>query len=351
MKKRALIFGITGQDGSYLADLLIKKKYKVIGVKRRSSSFNTKRIDHLLFTNNILKLKNNFEIVYGDLTDSSNILRIIKNANPHEIYNLGAQSHVRTSFDIPEFTANVDAIGSLRILESIRVLNLQNKTKYYQASTSEIFGNTEIPQNEKTTFRPRSPYAIAKLYSYWTTINFREAYNIFAVNGILFNHESPRRGENFVSRKITKAVCEIYKGKRNFFTLGNLNSKRDWGHAKDYVESMWKMMQAKRPSDYVIATGKSYSVKNFVEEAFKYIGIEIRWKGKGIKEFGYDKITKKILVKIDPKYFRPTEINELRGDYSKAKKELKWKPKINFKNLVKEMMINDMEEDSSKEIN
>ena len=351
MKKRALIFGITGQDGSYLADLLIKKKYKVIGVKRRSSSFNTKRIDHLLFTNDILKLKNNFEIVYGDLTDSSNILRIIKNANPHEIYNLGAQSHVRTSFDIPEFTANVDAIGSLRILESIRVLNLQNKTKYYQASTSEIFGNTKIPQNEKTPFRPRSPYAIAKLYSYWTTINFREAYNIFAVNGILFNHESPRRGENFVSRKITKAICEIHKGKRNFFTLGNLNSKRDWGHAKDYVESMWKMMQAKRPSDYVIATGKSYSVKNFVEEAFKYIGIEIRWKGKGIKEFGYDKITKKILVKIDPKYFRPTEINELRGDYSKAKKELKWKPKINFKNLVREMMINDMEEDSSKENN
>lgn len=346
MKKRALIFGITGQDGSYLADLLIKKNYNVIGVKRRSSSFNTERIDHLIFKNNILKLKNNFEIVYGDLTDSSNILRIIKDANPHEIYNLGAQSHVRTSFDIPEFTANVDAIGSLRILESIRVLNLQNKTKYYQASTSEIFGNTKIPQNEKTPFRPRSPYAIAKLYSYWTTINFREAYNIFAVNGILFNHESPRRGENFVSRKITKAVCEIYKGERKFFTLGNLHSKRDWGHAKDYVESMWKMMQAKKPSDYVIATGKSYTVKNFVNEAFKYIGVDIQWKGKGIKEVGYDKITKKILVKIDPKYFRPTEINELRGDFSKARKELKWKPKINFKNLVKEMMKSDMEKNS-----
>ncbi len=344
MKKKALIFGVTGQDGSYLADFLLKKNYLVIGVKRRSSSFNTKRIDHLIFKDDVLKFKNNFKLIYGDLTDSSNILRIIKNTQPDEIYNLGAQSHVKTSFDIPEFTANVDAIGSLRILEAIRVLNLQKKTKYYQASTSEIFGNTGIPQNEKTPFRPTSPYAVAKLYAYWTTVNFREAYKIFAVNGILFNHEGPRRGENFVSRKITRAVCEIYRKKRNFFTLGNLNAKRDWGSARDYVESMWLMLKARKPSDYVIATGKSFTVKNFVEEAFKYIGVKIGWKGKGLKEVGYDKKSGKILVKVDPIYFRPTDVHELRGDSSKAKRELKWKPKIDFKNLVKEMMISDLKE-------
>ena len=341
-KKIALIFGVTGQDGSHLADFLLKKKYKVFGVKRRSSSFNTKRIDHLLFTDEVIKPKNNFQLIYGDLTDSSNILRIIKSVKPDEIYNLGAQSHVRTSFDIPEFTANVDAIGSLRILEAIRVLNLQKKTKYYQASTSEIFGNTQIPQNEKTPFRPRSPYAIAKLYAYWSTVNFREAYNIFAVNGILFNHEGPRRGENFVSRKITRAVCEIFRKKRSFFTLGNLNAKRDWGSAKDYVESMWLMLKRKQPSDYVIATGKSHTVKNFVEESFKYIGIKILWKGKGLKEVGYDKKTGKILIKVDPVYFRPTDINELRGDFSKAKRELKWRPRTSFKELVKEMMESDL---------
>ncbi len=344
MKKKALIFGVTGQDGSHLTDFLLNKNYKVFGVKRRSSSFNTKRIDHLLFTDEVIKPKTNFQLVYGDLTDSSNILRIIKSIKPDEIYNLGAQSHVRTSFDIPEFTANVDAIGSLRILEAIRVLNLQKITKYYQASTSEIFGNTQIPQNEKTPFRPRSPYAIAKLYSYWTTINFREAYNIFAVNGILFNHEGPRRGENFVSRKITKAVCEIFLKKRNFFTLGNLNAKRDWGSAKDYVESMWLMLKKKKPSDYVIATGKSHTVKNFVEESFKCVDIKILWRGKGLNEIGYDKLTNKTLVKVDPVYFRPTEINELRGDFSKAKKELGWKPKTNFKQLVKEMMNSDLKE-------
>ena len=344
MKKVALIFGVTGQDGSHLCDFLLKKKYKVVGVKRRSSSFNTKRIDHLLFTDEVIKPKNNFQLIYGDLTDSSNILRIIKSTRPDEIYNLGAQSHVRTSFDIPEFTANVDAIGALRILEAIRVLNLQKKTKYYQASTSEIFGNTGIPQNEKTAFRPRSPYAIAKLYAYWSTVNFREAYNIFAVNGILFNHEGPRRGENFVSRKITRAVSEIHRKKRNFFTLGNLNAKRDWGSAKDYVESMWLMLKAKTPSDYVIATGKSYTVKNFVEEAFKHVNIKIAWKGKGLKEVGYNKTNKNILVKVDPIYFRPTEINELRGDFSKAKRELKWKPKTSFKSLVKEMMENDLKD-------
>ena len=344
MKKKALIFGVTGQDGSYLSDFLLKKNYKVFGVKRRSSSFNTKRIDHLIFKDEVLQLKNNFEILYGDLTDSSNILRIIKNIAPDEIYNLGAQSHVRTSFEIPEFTANVDALGSLRILEAIRILNLQKKTKYYQASTSEIFGNTNIPQNERTPFRPRSPYAIAKLYAYWTTINFREAYNIFAVNGILFNHESPKRGENFVSRKITRAVCEIYKNKRKFFSLGNLNAKRDWGSAKDYVESMWLMLQAKNPSDYVIATGKSFTVKKFVEESFKYINIKIAWRGKGIKEVGYNKKNGQTLVKVDPIYFRPTEINELRGNFSKAKKELNWKPKTSFKRLVQEMMESDLKE-------
>ena len=344
MKKKALIFGVTGQDGSHLADFLLKKGYQVIGIKRRSSSFNTKRIDHLLFTDEIIKPKNNFKLMYGDLTDSSNILRIIKSTKPDEIYNLGAQSHVRTSFDIPEFTANVDALGSLRILEAIRVLNLQKKTRYYQASTSEIFGNTEIPQNEKTPFRPRSPYAISKLYAYWTTVNYRKAYKIFAVNGILFNHEGPRRGETFVSRKITRAVVEIYKNKRNFFTLGNLNAKRDWGSAKDYVESMWLMLKAKRASDYVISTGKSYSVRKFVEEAFKYIGVKIIWKGKGLNEIGVNKKTGKTHIKVDPVYFRPTDVDELRGDSSKARRELKWRPKTSFQKLVREMMESDLKE-------
>ena len=289
-----------------------------------------------------MKPKNNFQLVYGDLTDSSNILRLIESTKPDEIYNLGAQSHVHTSFQIPEFTANVDAFGALRILEAIRVLKLQKKTKYYQASTSEIFGNTHIPQNEKTPFKPTSPYAVSKLYAYWTTVNYRNAYGIFAVNGILFNHEGPRRGETFVSRKITRAVAEIYKNKRKFITLGNLNAKRDWGSAKDYVESMWLMLKAKKPSDYVISTGKSYSVKNFVEEAFKYINIKIIWKGKGLKEVGIEKKTGKVLVKVDPVYFRPTDVNELRGDSSKARKELKWKPKTSFKRLVSEMMEADL---------
>ena len=340
-KKVALITGVTGQDGSYLTDFLIKKNYKIIGVKRRSSSFNTKRIDHIY--NNLSQSKN-FVPYYGDLTDSSNILRIIQSTQPDEIYNLGAQSHVHTSFEIPEYSANADALGTLRILEAIRVLKLQNKTKFYQASTSEIFGNTTVPQNENTPFRPRSPYAISKLYAYWTTVNYREAYGIFAVNGILFNHEGPRRGETFVSRKITRAVCEIYRNKRNFFTLGNLNAKRDWGSAKDYIESMWLMLKAKKPSDYVIATGKSYTVKNFVEEAFKHVNIKIKWQGKGLREVGLNKKTGKILVKVDPVYFRPTDVNELRGDYSKAKKELKWKPRTTFRQLVKEMMESDLKE-------
>ncbi len=340
-KKTALITGVTGQDGSYLTDYLLKKGYKIIGVKRRSSSFNTKRIDHIY---NDIKQSKNFIPFYGDLTDSSNILRIIQSTKPDEIYNLGAQSHVHTSFEIPEYSANADALGTLRILEAIRVLKLQKKTKFYQASTSEIFGNTEIPQNEKTPFRPRSPYAISKLYAYWTTVNYREAYGIFAVNGILFNHEGPRRGETFVSRKITRAVAEIFRNKRSFFTLGNLNAKRDWGSSQDYVESMWLMLKAKKPSDYVIATGKSYSVKNFVEEAFKFINVKIIWRGKGLKEIGVDKKSGKVRVKIDPVYFRPTDVDELRGDSTKARRELKWKPKTSFKKLVSEMMKSDLKE-------
>ena len=340
-KKTALITGVTGQDGSYLTDFLLKKNYRVIGVKRRSSSFNTKRIDHVY---NDVKQTKNFIPYYGDLTDTSNLLRIIQATKPDEIYNLGAQSHVHTSFEIPEYSANADALGTLRLLESIRILKLQNKTRFYQASTSEIFGNTDIPQNEKTPFKPRSPYAISKLYSYWTTINYRDAYKIFAVNGILFNHESPRRGETFVSRKITRAVSEIFRNKRKFFTLGNLNAKRDWGYAKDYVESMWLMLKAKKPSDYVIATGKSRTVKEFVQEAFKFINIKIAWRGKGLKEVGYNKKNGKILVKVDPVYFRPTDVDELRGNSAKAQKELGWKPKTNFKDLVKEMMISDLKD-------
>ena len=339
MKKKALITGITGQDGSYLCDFLMRKGYQIIGVKRRSSSFNTKRIDHIY---NDIKQSKNFTPYYGDLTDSSNILRIIQSTKPDEIYNLAAQSHVHTSFEIPEYSANADALGTLRMLEAIRVLKLQKKTKFYQASTSEIFGNTSIPQNEDTPFRPRSPYAIAKLYAYWTTVNYRNAYGIFAVNGILFNHEGPRRGETFVSRKITRAVVEIYKNKRNYFSLGNLNAKRDWGSAKDYVESMWLMLKAKKPSDYVISTGKSHSVKNFVEKAFKYVDIDIGWRGKGLKEVGFDKKTGKVHIKVDPVYFRPTDVNELRGDSTKARRELKWKPKTSFNKLVSEMMEADL---------
>jgi GDPmannose 4,6-dehydratase len=340
-RKTALITGVTGQDGSHLTDFLLKKGYKIIGVKRRSSSFNTKRIDHIY---NDINQSKNFIPFYGDLTDSSNILRIVQSTKPDEIYNLGAQSHVHTSFEIPEYSANADALGTLRILEAIRILKLQKKTKFYQASTSEIFGNTEIPQNENTPFRPRSPYAVSKLYAYWTTVNYREAYKIFAVNGILFNHEGTRRGETFVSRKITRAVTEIYRNKRKFFTLGNLNAKRDWGSAKDYVQSMWLMLRAKQPSDYVIATGKSYTVKKFVEESFNYLNIKIVWKGKGLKEVGVNAKTNQVYVKVDPVYFRPTDVDELRGDASKAKRELNWKPKTSFKELVGEMMKSDLED-------
>ena len=311
MKKTALITGITGQDGSHLADFLLKKNYKIIGLKRRSSSFNTQRIDHL-YKKEILNKK--FFPFYGDLNDSSSLIRVIQTTKPDEIYNLGAQSHVHTSFETPEYTADSDALGTLRILEAIRILKLKDKTKFYQASTSEIYGNTSIPQNEKTAFRPRSPYAISKLYSYWQTINYREAYNIFAVNGILFNHEGPRRGETFVSRKITRFVASYTKNINQILYLGNLNAKRDWGSAKDYVETMWLMLQQTKPTDYVIATGISKSVRNFIEEAFRCIDIKINWKGAGLKEVGLNAKTKKIIIKIDKGYFRPTDIDELRGD-------------------------------------
>ena len=336
VKKTALITGITGQDGSHLADLLLSKGYKIFGVKRRSSSFNTQRIEHIY--NNI-----NFIPYYGDLTDSTNLLRIIQSTKPNEIYNLAAQSHVHTSFETPEYTANADALGTLRILEAIRILKLQKKTKFYQASTSEIFGNTDIPQNEKTPFRPRSPYAISKLYSYWTTVNYREAYNIFAVNGILFNHEGPRRGETFVTRKITRGVAQIFKKRTNCIYLGNLDAKRDWGYAVDYVKSMWLMLKRNKPGDYVISTGVSKTVREFVVEAFKFINISIKWKGKGINEVGYNPINNKILVRIDPGYFRPTDIDELRGDSRKARREIGWKPTLKFKDLVKLMVKSDIE--------
>jgi GDPmannose 4,6-dehydratase len=339
-KKTALIIGVTGQDGSLLADFLIKKNYKVIGLKRRSSSFNTERIDHL-YTGN--QIPNNFEPYYGDLTDSTNLIRIIKSTKPDEIYNLGAQSHVHTSFETPEYTANTDALGTLRVLEAIRILNLNKKTKFYQASTSEIFGNSKAPQNEKTTFKPESPYGTAKLYGYWITKNYRKAYSMFACNGILFNHEGPRRGETFVTRKITRAVAEIHLNKRKNFFLGNLDAKRDWGYAKDYVESMWLMLQQKKPDDYVIATGKSCSVRQFVEKSFKIIGIDIGWRGKGLNEIGYNKSTKNLLIKIDKNYFRPNEVHDLRGDPKKAKKILKWTPKTSLDQMIKEMVLHDIE--------
>jgi|TARA_B110000211_G_scaffold141871_1_gene162048 GDPmannose 4,6-dehydratase len=339
-KKTALITGITGQDGSHLADFLLKKNYKIIGIKRRSSSFNTERINHL-YKKDILNIK--YFPYYGDLTDSTNLVRIIQETKPDEIYNLGAQSHVKTSFETPEYTANVDALGALRLLEAIRLLKKENKIKFYQASTSEIFGNTEIPQNEKTKFNPASPYAISKLFAYWSVVNYRNAYNIFAVNGILFNHEGERRGATFVTRKITRAVADYYSGNKKILYLGNLNAKRDWGSAKDYIKTMWLMLQKKTPADYVVATGVSKTVKEFAQEAYKYIGVKIIWSGKGINEIGIDSKTRKILIKVDQDYFRPTEVNELRGDATKARKELKWKPEVSFKNLVHEMVKKDIE--------
>jgi len=340
--KKALITGITGQDGSYLAEFLLKKGYEVHGIKRRTSSFNTHRIDHL-YQDLRENINPQFILHYGDLTDSTNIIRIIQEVQPDEIYNLAAQSHVMVSFETPEYTANTDALGTLRILEAIRLLNLTQKTKFYQASTSELFGNAqEFPQDENTPFYPRSPYGAAKLFAYWITINYREAYNIYAVNGILFNHESPRRGETFVTRKITRAVSRIKYGLQKTLYLGNLDAKRDWGYAKDYVEAMWEMLQQEKPKDYVIATGETHSVREFVELAFKEIGITIGWKGSGIDEYGYDTKTGKELVLIDPEYFRPTEVHTLLGNAKKAFTDFGWKPKTSFEQLVKYMVQEDL---------
>ncbi|HWQ49981.1 MAG TPA: GDP-mannose 4,6-dehydratase [Methanosarcina sp.] len=337
MPKVALITGITGQDGAYLAELLLDKGYTVHGIKRRSSSFNTARIDHLYKDPHERNV--NFFMHYGDLTDSTNLIRIIQETQPDEIYNLAAQSHVQVSFETPEYTANSDGLGTLRLLEAIRILGLEKKTKFYQASTSELYGQVqEIPQKETTPFYPRSPYAAAKLYAYWITINYREAYDIFACNGILFNHESPIRGETFVTRKITMAATKIKHGLQEKLYLGNLDAKRDWGFAKDYVEAMWLILQQENPDDYVIATGETHSVREFTVLAFKEVGIEILWKGKGSEEVGIDSGTGKIIVEIDPRYYRPTEVDLLIGDPSKAKEKLGWEPKVKLEELVKIMI-------------
>ena len=331
--KKALIFGVTGQDGAYLSKFLLKKNYDVFGVKRRSSSLNTQRVDDIYVDPH---RKTKFKMLYGDLTDSLSVLKIINNIKPHEIYNLAAQSHVQVSFEVPEYTANVDALGTLRILDSIKTLKLQKKIKFYQAGTSEMFGATKPPQNEKSDFYPRSPYAAAKVYAHWITINYREAYSLFACNGILFNHESPLRGETFVTKKIVSALCKIKKGKNDILYLGNIYSKRDWGHARDYVEAMWLILQQKKPNDFVIATGKQYTVKKFIELVCLKLNIDINWKGKGLSETGY--WNNKPIIKIDPKYFRPTEVDSLLGSSKKAKKILKWKPKYNIKMLIEEMI-------------
>ncbi len=338
-KKIALVYGVTGQDGAYLAKLLLKKNYIVHGIKRRASSLNTSRIDDI-YKDPHVKRENNFFLHYGDLTDSLSVLKNIKNIQPDEIYNLAAQSHVGVSFEVPEYTANVDALGTLRILDSIKTLKLEKKTKYYQAGTSEMFGASKPPQSEKTKFYPRSPYAAAKLYAHWVTINYREAYGIYACNGILFNHESPIRGETFVTKKIIRGLCEILKNKSKKLYLGNLYAKRDWGHAKDYVYAMWKMLQRTKPKDYVIATGKQYNVKQFVNMVCKELDINIIWKGKKFNEKGY--WNKRPIIEIDKKYYRPTEVDSLKGNFSLAKKELGWTPKIHIKNLINEMVVKEL---------
>ncbi len=341
MTKTALITGVTGQDGAYLAEFLLNKGYIVHGIKRRASSFNTERIDHLYRDPHERNV--NFFLHYGDLTDSTNLLRIIQETQPDEIYNLGAQSHVQVSFETPEYTANSDALGTLRLLEAIRILGLDKKTKFYQASTSELYGKAqEIPQKETTPFYPRSPYGAAKLYAYWITKNYREAYNLFACNGILFNHESPIRGETFVTRKITMAVAKIKKGLQDKLYLGNLDAQRDWGFAGDYVEAMWLMLQQDEPDDYVIATGKTHSVREFTELAFKEVGIEIEWKGKGAEEVGVNAANGDILIEIDPRYFRLTEVDIMVGDPSKAREKLGWEAKVGFEELVKMMVEGDL---------
>ena len=344
--KIALITGINGQDGSYLAEFLVKKNYEVHGIIRRSSSFNTSRIEHLYIEELLedLKSKRKINLHYGDMTDSTNLIRLIQKIKPSEIYNLAAQSHVKVSFDLPEYTTETDALGTLRILEAVRISGLEKTCKIYQASTSELYGRVqEIPQNENTPFYPRSPYGVAKMYAYWITKNYREAYGIFAVNGILFNHESERRGETFVTRKISLAAARINKGIQKKLYLGNLDSRRDWGYAKDYVKSMWLMLQQRKPDDFVIASGEQHSVREFVELAFKIISIKINWIGKGVNEKGVNEETGEILIEIDPKYYRPTEVDELLGDPSKAKNELGWNPKeTSFEKLVEIMVKHDI---------
>ena len=340
MAKTALIIGVTGQDGAYLAELLLKKGYEVHGIKRRSSLLNTSRIDHLYDDSNN---KKNFFLHYGDLTDPANIFHVISKVQPDEIYNLAAQSHVQVSFEMPYYTAQVDGLGTLNVLEAIRSLGLATKTKFYQASTSELYGKVqEIPQSETTPFYPRSPYGVAKLYGFWITKNYREAYDMFACNGILFNHESPLRGETFVTRKITRAIAHIVCGVQEVLYLGNLDAQRDWGHARDYVDAMWRILQQDAPEDFVIATGHMYSVRQFVEAAFKEVGIIIAWKGEGLDEIGYDVATNEVRVAVDERYFRPAEVEQLRGDASKAKKLLGWEPKVSFEDLVKEMVAYDI---------
>jgi len=341
MSKVALITGITGQDGAYLAELLLGKGYEVHGLKRRSSLFNTARIDHLYKDFHEKGVK--FFLHYGDLTDSTNLIRIVQETQPDEIYNLAAMSHVKVSFETPEYTANADGIGTLRILEAIRILKMEKRTKFYQASTSELYGKVqEIPQSEKTPFYPRSPYAVAKLYAFWIVKNYREAYGIYACNGILFNHESPLRGETFVTRKITRAAAQIKLGLEEKLFLGNMSAKRDWGHAKDYVEGMWRMLQQDTPDDYVLATGKTYEVRTFVEMAFAEVGITIKWEGTEVNEKGIDAATGKVIVEVDPRYFRPTEVELLIGDSTRAREELGWMPKYDLQGLVKEMMTEDV---------
>jgi GDPmannose 4,6-dehydratase len=346
--KKALITGVTGQDGAYLAEFLLDKGYEVHGVKRRSSLFNTDRIDHLYQDPH--EKKRRFILHYGDMTDSSSLVRIIQTVQPDEIYNLAAQSHVAVSFEEPEYTANSDALGTLRLLEAIRILGLEKKTRFYQASTSELFGKVqETPQRETTPFYPRSPYAVAKMYAYWITVNYREAYGMYACNGILFNHESPVRGETFVTRKITRALARIKLGLQDCLYLGNLNAKRDWGHAKDYVEMQWLMLQQEQPEDFVIATGVQYSVRDFVDAAARELGMAISWKGEGVAEKGYDNAGK-CIVAVDPRYFRPTEVETLLGDASKAKDKLGWTPKIGFKELVAEMVREDLKASERDEL-
>ena len=343
--KKALITGITGQDGAYLAELLLKRNYEVHGIKRRASQFNTDRIDHLYQDPHESDRK--FVLHYGDLTDSTNLIRIVQQVQPDEIYNLAAQSHVQVSFETPEYTANADALGTLRLLEAIRILGLEKKTKFYQASTSELYGLVqETPQNEKTPFYPRSPYAAAKLYAYWITVNYREAYGIFGCNGILFNHESPIRGETFVTRKITRGLARIKLGFQDCLYLGNLDGKRDWGHARDYVELMHLMLQQEEPKDYVIATGQQYSVRDFVNVAGKEVGFDIRWEGEGIDEKGYEQQTGKCIVAVDKRYYRPTEVETLLGDATLAREALGWKPKTTFQEMVAEMVAQDLKEAS-----